>query len=237
MKLKSIIVEDNNIARRALERLCNGHKSINQIASFDNAIEALEFLDKKEVDLIWLDVELNGMNGFEFLNELSVLPSIIMTTANKEYAYEAFQYNIVDYIHKPITKPRFNMAIEKVLERLGTTDTEINTDMSESRNWGDNIYVKIDRKFIRIIKSDISYIENLGDYVKIFTEKECFIVLTVLKNLEKKLGADFFRVHRSFIINLNKILDVDDNNLVIKNKVIPISRRQKAEFLQRLNIL
>lgn len=237
MALNSIIVEDNNTARIALERLCQNHKAINQIASFNKATDALVFLENNEVDLIWLDVEMEGMNGFEFLNELAVLPAVIMTTASKEYAYEAFQYSIADYIHKPITKPRFNMAVEKVLERLNPSKKDINTDLPESSNEGDNIYVKIDRKFVRIRKSDISYIENLGDYVKIFTETESFIVLTVLKNLEKKLGHDFFRVHRSFIVNLNKILDVDENNLVIKNKVIPISRRQKAEFLQRLNIL
>ena len=101
----------------------------------------------------------------------------------------------------------------------------------------ENIYVKIDRKFIRIKKSEVSYIENFGDYVKIFTELDTFVVLTQLKVIEKKLGPAFFRVHRSYIINLNKILDVDENNLVIKNKVIPISRRQKSEFLRLLNIL
>jgi DNA-binding LytR/AlgR family response regulator len=237
MKLNSIIVEDSKVARIALEKLCQGHKAINQIGSFDKATDALLFLEDNEVDLIWLDVEMNGMNGFEFLNELSVLPTVIMTTASKEYAYEAFQYSIADYIHKPITKPRFNMAVEKALERISTPEADTSTELSESPSDGDNIYVKIDRKFVRIKKSNISYIENLGDYVKIFTDTKSFIVLTVLKSLEKKLGADFFRVHRSFIINLNKILDVDENNLVIKNKVIPISRRQKAEFLQRLNIL
>ena len=237
MKLRSIILEDNKVARIALERLCQNHKSLEHLASFEKAQDALSFLEENEVDLIWLDVEMEGMNGFEFLNQLAVLPAVIMTTSSKEYAYEAFQYSIADYIQKPITKPRLNMAIEKVLEKINASEQVMTSGTSDSSVESDNIYVKIDRKFVRLKKSDISYIENLGDYVKIFTETESFIVLTVLKSLEKKLGSGFFRVHRSFIVNLSKILDVDENNLVIKNKVIPISRRQKSEFLQRLNIL
>ncbi|AWW00470.1 LytR/AlgR family response regulator transcription factor [Arcticibacterium luteifluviistationis] len=236
MKLSSIIIEDSKIARVALERQCQGHKSIEHIASFEMASEALDFLAENEIDLIFLDVEMEGMNGFEFLNALAVLPAVIMTTSSKEYAYEAFQYSIVDYIQKPITKPRLNMAIEKVLEKWNTSEPQTSSYTVEESG-EENIYVRIDRKFVRIRKPDISYIENLGDYVKIFTEKESYVMLGLLKNLEVKLGSSFFRVHRSYIVNLNKILDVDDNNLVVKDKVIPISRRQKTEFLQRLNIL
>jgi DNA-binding LytR/AlgR family response regulator len=237
MKLRSIILEDSKIARIALERLCMNHNMLDHIASFENAKDALVFLEETEIDLIWLDVEMDNMNGFEFLNELAVLPAVIMTTASTEYAYEAFQYDIVDYIHKPVTKPRLNLAIEKVQERIKNTEPIISNEPSKTTQDADNIYVKIDRKFVRIKKSAILYIENFGDYVKIFTEKESFVVLTPLKNMEKKFGDSFFRVHRSYIVNLNKILDVDENNLVIQNKVIPISRRQKAEFLKRLNII
>jgi DNA-binding LytR/AlgR family response regulator len=237
MKLRSIILEDSKIARIALERLCMNHNMLDHIASFENAKDALVFLEETEIDLIWLDVEMDNMNGFEFLNELAVLPAVIMTTASTEYAYEAFQYNIVDYIHKPVTKPRLNLAIEKAQERIRNAEPIISNDSSRTTQGADNIYVKIDRKFVRVKKSAILYIENLGDYVKIFTEENSFVVLTTLKSIEKKFGNSFFRVHRSYIVNLNKILDVDDNNLVIKDKVIPISRRQKAEFLKRLNII
>lgn len=237
MRLKSIIIEDSKIARVALEKQCQSHKSIEHIASFEMATEALDFLAENEIDLIFLDVEMDGMNGFEFLNALAVLPAVIMTTSSKEYAYEAFQYSIVDYIQKPITKPRLNMAIEKVLEKWDKPEPETSSYTVDDNTGEDNIYVRIDRKFVRLRKPDIYYIENLGDYVKIFTEKESYVMLGQLKNLEAKLGNSFFRVHRSYIVNLNKILDVDENNLVVKDKVIPISRRQKAEFLQRLNIL
>ncbi|MFT5885756.1 MAG: DNA-binding LytR/AlgR family response regulator [Arcticibacterium sp.] len=237
MILRSIILEDDKLARIALERLCLNHKSVKHIASFEKASDALLFLEENEIDLIWLDVEMDEMNGFDFLNKLAVLPAVIMTTASTEYAYEAFQYSIVDYIHKPITKPRLNMAIEKVLEKMNSSEEVIASTSIDSTMDSDNIYIKVDRKFVRLKKTDISFIENFGDYVKIFTESKTFVVLTQLKILEKKLGPSFFRVHRSYIINLNKILDVDENNLVINNKVIPISRRQKSEFLRLLNIL
>jgi two-component system LytT family response regulator len=237
MILRSIILEDDKLARIALERLCLNHKYLKNMASFEKASDALLFLEENEIDLIWLDVEMDEMNGFDFLNKLAILPAVIMTTASTEYAYEAFQYSIVDYIHKPITKPRLNMAIAKVLEKMNSSEEVLASTSIDSTKESNNIYIKIDRKFVRLKKADISYIENFGDYVKIFTESKTFVVLTQLKILEKKLGPSFFRVHRSYIINLNKILDVDENNLVINNKVIPISRRQKSEFLRLLNIL
>jgi DNA-binding LytR/AlgR family response regulator len=229
MKLKCIIVEDELMARIALQRLCEQHDSLILIGVFENATDALLFLAKEQIDLIWLDVEMPGLTGFDLLKSLSSMPQVIMTTSRVEYAFEAYQYQVTDYIQKPITQPRFKMAVEKVLE-LNIRKTTVSPERHE-------IYVKTDGRYIRLSYDDILYVENIGDYVKIFTKKQSYIVHTTMKYLEEKLGNDFLRVHRSYIVHLDKIVDIEENTLVIENKVIPISRANKPELINRLNML
>jgi DNA-binding LytR/AlgR family response regulator len=231
MKLRSIIVEDDLIARRTLEHMCMNHESIQHIESFESAEEALLMLETIEVDLIWLDVEMKNLTGFELLNRLKTSPSVIMTTSNPKYAYEAYQYDIIDFIQKLIKPERFKTAISKVLS--------LEKFSSKKHEWrqNDDIFIKVDKKYIRLSIAEISYLENLSDYVKIFTKDKVYVVHSTLKSLDERLGTNFFRVHRSYLVNLSKIQDVDENNLIVENKVIPISRRVRAEFLEKLNIL
>lgn len=229
MKLKCIIVEDEIMARKSLQRLCEQHDSLLLIAAFENAEDALAFLATEEVDLIWLDVEMPGLSGFGLLENLTSMPQVIMTTTKTEYAFNAYQYQVTDYLQKPITLPRFKVAVEKVLE-LNSRKTAVSPERQE-------IYVKIEGRYIRLPYADITFVENVGDYVKIFTTKNSYVVHTTMKYLEEKLGNQFLRVHRSFIVHLDKIVDIEENNLVIGNKVIPISRANKSELMTRLNML
>ncbi|MFT5885023.1 MAG: DNA-binding LytR/AlgR family response regulator [Arcticibacterium sp.] len=233
MKLKSIIVEDDLIARRTLEHLCGNHDSIQHVESFESAEEALLFLETVEVDLIWLDVQMKGLSGFDLIKRLTIKPFIVMTTSNPEYAFEAYQHDISDYIQKPISLIRFKAAVDKAvtLKKL-SSKKDIDSKVVE------DIFVKVDKKYVRLGINDISYIENLSDYAKIYTSsKDVHVIHSTLKSLNEKLGDRFFRVHRTYLVNLSKIQDVDENNLIIEGKVIPISRRVKAEFLEKLNIL
>lgn len=229
MKLKCIIVEDEIMARKSLQRLCEQHDSLQLIAAFENAEDALAFLATEEVELIWLDVEMPGLSGFGLLENLTSMPQVIMTTTKTEYAFEAYQYQVTDYLQKPITLPRFKVAVEKVLE-LNSRKTTVSPERQE-------IYVKIEGRYIRLPYAEITFVENVGDYVKIFTTKNSYVVHTTMKYLEEKLGNQFLRVHRSFIVHLDKIVDIEENNLVISNKVIPISRANKSELMTRLNML
>ena len=229
MKLSCIIVEDELMASKALQRLCDEHDSLNLIAVFESAEDALVFLAKESVDLIWLDVEMPGLSGFDLLKNLLSMPQVVMTTSKIEYAFEAYQYQVTDYIKKPITQLRFKMAVEKVLE-LNIRKTTASPERNE-------IYVKTEGRYIRLVYLDILYVESIGDYVKIITHKQSYIVHTTMKYLEEKLGRSFLRVHRSFIVHLDKIVDIEENTLVIENKVIPISRANKPELLNRLNML
>jgi DNA-binding LytR/AlgR family response regulator len=229
MKLSCIIVEDELMARKTLQRFCEEHDSLNLIAVFENAEDALIFLEKESVDLMWLDVEMPGLSGIDLLKNISSMPQVVMTTSKTEYAFEAYQNQVTDYIKKPITSIRFKMAVEKVLE-LNIRKTAVSPERNE-------IYVKSEGRYIRLAYSDILFVENIGDYVKIFTHKHSYVVHTTMKYLEEKLGRSFLRVHRSYIVHLDKIVDIEENTLVIENKVIPISRANKPELLNRLNML
>ncbi len=230
MALTCIIVEDELMARKSLQRLCAQHESLELLAVCENADEALAFLAEHEVDLIWLDIEMPGLSGFDLLEQLPAMPYIVLTTSKTEYAFDAFQYHVTDYLRKPITLPRFKIAVEKALELQNRSKGAAITEQQE-------IYIKTDGRYIRLPFDNISYIENLGDYVKVVTNSQTHVVHTTMKYLEEKLSGRFLRVHRSFIVHLDKIIDIEENNLVIANKVIPISRANKPELMNRLNLL
>lgn len=230
MSLTCIIVEDEPMSRKALQRLCEQHGSLEVLAVFDNATSALDYLAEQDVDLIWLDIEMPGLSGFDLLEKLPSMPYVILTTGKIEYAFEAFQYNVTDYLKKPISLPRFKIAVEKVLELKARAKTNSSDERQE-------IYIKTDGRYIRLPFATIFYIENTGDYVKIFTTTQTHIVYTTMKYLEEKLGVQFLRVHRSYIVHLDKIVDIEDNTLVISDKIIPISRANKPELMNRLNLL
>lgn len=230
MALTCIIVEDELMASKSLQRLCAHHESLELVAICESADEALAFLAGREVDLILLDVEMPGKSGFGLLEQLPAMPYIILTSSKTEYAFDAFQYQVIDYLHKPVMQPRFRIAIEKVVEL--DTLSKLNRSAEPQE-----IYIRSEGRYIRLPFETIVYVENLGDYVKVITTAQTHVVHTTMKYLEEKLGKRFLRVHRSFIVHLDKIVDIEENNLVIADKVVPISRANKPELMNRLNLL
>lgn len=231
MRLSCIIVEDEVMSRKLLHRLCDEHPSLDILETFDNATSALDFVTENSVDLIWLDVEMPGLSGFGLIEQLPTMPYIVLTTSKTEYAFEAFQHQVTDYLKKPVTRPRFNLAVEKVLEL--NSRTKASPTASDRKE----IYVKTEGRYIRLPFDAIAYVENTGDYVKIVTSSHTHIVYATMKYMEEKLGQQFLRVHRSYIVHLDKIVDIEDNTLVVNQKVIPISRANKPELMNRLNLL
>lgn len=225
-----IIVEDDIMASRSLERQCNKTDLLNLVTVCQTAEEALAFLEKATVDLIFLDVEMPGISGIDLLNQVTYLPQVIFTTSKTDYAFQAFQFQATDYLQKPVTYPRFLQAVEKASEAF-VTSTQDKGKVKE-------VYVKEDGRFIRISFGDILYFENVGDYVKVVTPRSSHIFHGTLKNIDAKLGDPrFLKVHRSFIVNLDKIKDIEENTLVIEKKMIPISRANKPTLMNRLNLL
>ena len=157
--LKCIIVEDEVMARKSLERLCDKQSSLELQGSFEHAEGAIDFLKEQTTDLIFLDVQLPGMSGLDFIEELSVLPQIVFTTSSENYAYQAFEYEVSDYLKKPISSDRFNRALKKCLQEAERKQEQVNLSKASE------IYVRVNKKLVRIPFTDILYFENAGDYI------------------------------------------------------------------------
>jgi DNA-binding LytR/AlgR family response regulator len=223
-------VEDLQVAANYLTKCCEKSGQVEVRGHFANVADALAFLNENSVDLIFLDVEMPGANGFELLDQIAFSPKVILTTSKKDYAYNAFQYNVSDYLMKPFTYQRFLEALQKIKPSQETIS---------ANNDSDHIYIKTDGKLIRLNNDSILFIESMGDYVKFVTnDNKKYITHNTIKNLEEKVSKlHFLKVHRSYIVNLHKIDDMRENMLFIKGNEIPVSKANKADVLQRLNII
>jgi DNA-binding LytR/AlgR family response regulator len=229
MKYSSIIVEDLQAAADFLVKFCEKSGIINVQAHFLNAEDALVYLSENLVDVIFLDVEMPGASGFDLMDQLVYTPQVILTTSKTEYAYDAFQYNVTDYLKKPFTYQRFLEAIQKVEKKKAEDDSTAEND---------HIFIKADGKLVRLQNDDILYIESMGDYVKFITADKKYITHNTIKNLETKVdGLRFMKVHRSYIVNLSRIDDIQENMLYIKGAVIPISKAHKSRVMQKINVI
>ncbi|WP_299047009.1 LytTR family DNA-binding domain-containing protein [uncultured Polaribacter sp.] len=233
--MNCIIIDDDATARLIINKLCANTNQVSVVEEFAAAIDAIKYLNSKEVDLIFLDIHMPSFSGFDFIKTIKNSPKIVLTTSDKNFALEAFEYeSVVDYLVKPITKERFEKSLQKIASLKDLKVTETNTSKKES----DFIYVSVDRRLVKINIPDIYFVEAKGDYISIKTEQKNYIVHSTLKKIEDKLPSSLFlRIHRSFIINISEIVDIEDNSVLIQKSVIPISRSNKGELMRRLNLL
>jgi DNA-binding LytR/AlgR family response regulator len=232
MTINCIIVDDEKMAVDFLYQFCKKSDKVNVLATFNDPSDALAYLKENKTDLVFLDVEMPGLTGFNLLDNLPYKPKIILTTSKTEYAFEAFQYRVDDYLKKPITFPRFTDAIDKIHE-------ELSNQMGSNASGGeDHIFIKADGKLISLSYDEILYMESMGDYVKVVTPSKKHLTLNTLTAIEDKLDkSKFIRVHRSYIVNLAKIKDIQGATLLVEGSVIPISKSHKDEVLQKIKIL
>jgi DNA-binding LytR/AlgR family response regulator len=236
MKLKVIIVDDEPMARNFLERYCEKNVNLLMSGTFEDALTALDYLQKNEIDILFLDVEMPNLSGFQLLDQLPYMPKVILTTTKTDYAFNAFEYGVADFLKKPITFNRFQEAITKITVSL--TEKNLQPVLKIPAVNLEEIFIKADGKLTRLNYKEILYIESLGDYVKYFTATKNYVTLSTLKAVEEKMGStNFMKVHRSYIVNLQKIKDIQDNSLVIEGKVIPISKSFKSEVMSRINVV
>jgi len=227
--IKSIIVEDIQVAADFLRKFCEKSGKVDVLGHFLNVEDALGFLNQNVVDLIFLDVEMPGATGFDLLDRISYSPKVILTTSKTEYAFNAFQYNVADYLKKPFTYQRFLESIAKI---------EVTSDIAAAKVDQDHLFIKVDTKLIKLQNTDILFVESMGDYVKFVTPNKKYVTLNTIKNLEEKLDkATFLKVHRSYLVNLTKIDDLDGNILLIQGNQVAISKGHREEVLKRLNII
>ncbi len=236
--MNCIIIDDEATARAIIWKLSSRIKNLTIKEEFTNAIEAIKYLNQNEVDLIFLDVHMPDFTGFDFIETLKNPPKVILTTSDANFAIQGFEYDcIVDFLLKPFSPERFDKAITKA-NKNGINNT-LPTSLERNENpSNDDLYVNIDRRLIKIDISSIYLIEAKGDYIQIKTEDKNYTVHSTLKKIEDKLPkSDFLKVHRSFIINFNKIIDIEDSSVLIKRDVIPVSRSNRPELMKRLNLL
>ncbi len=232
----SCIVEDLQVAANYLINCCEKSKLAAVRGHFTNVPDALSFVNENTVDLIFLDVEMPGPNGFELLDQIAFLPKIILTTSKKEYAYDAFEYKVTDFLKKPFSYERFLEAMQKVQSspNAALSRNAAGSDTEAS----DHIYIKSEGKLVRLSNDSILFMESMGDYVKFVTADKKYITHNTIKNLEDKVNKQYFlKVHRSYIVNLHKIDDMRENCLFIKGTEIPVSKAFKSLVISRLNIL
>ena len=238
--MKCIIVDDEATARIIMEEVCGNFPELEMVAQFPNAIEALKFLGKNEIEVIFLDIHMPFLNGMDFIQTLKNPPKIVLTSSDKEFAIEAFEYDfIVDYLVKPITHERFEKTIERLKSAMNPSANEDDvTSYSIEKQQDEDLYINIDRRLIKLKMGEILLIEAKGDYINIITLDKTYRVHSTLKKIKEKLPESLFlQIHRSFIINFTKIIDIQDNSVLIERNVIPISRSQRPQLMQRLNLL
>jgi DNA-binding LytR/AlgR family response regulator len=225
-----VIVEDIQMAADILNKFCEKSGLVTVKGHFLNVADALEYLDNNTIDLIFLDVEMPGATGFDLLDRLTFNPKIILTTSKTEYAFDAFQYHVDDYLKKPFTYKRFLESLEKIQ----TAESAPIVISNES----DHLFIKVDTKLVKLENKDILYMESMGDYVRFVTASKKYVTLNTMKNLEEKLSrSTFLKVHRSYIINISKIDDLQGNTIYIQGNQVPIGKGHREEVMKRLNIV
>lgn len=231
--MKCLIVDDNTMARMAMKQLVKQVKDLELVQECADAMEAYNTINEKQVDLLFLDIEMPGMSGLDLIRNLgNKKPLIIFTTAKKDYAVEAFELNVVDYLVKPVSHARFLQAIEKANEAYASNKQEVKVEDQAF------VFVKDNGVLKRVNVDDILFLEAMGDYVKVHTSQKFHVLHSTLKAIEEKLPpSKFIRVHRSYITSINKIDSIQDGVIAIGKSTIPVADTYRSALNKRINLL
>jgi DNA-binding LytR/AlgR family response regulator len=232
MPLNCIIIDDDEACRVVLEQLISQVESLKHIGSFENGRLGIKALKSNETHLVFLDVEMPEMTGLEMLSELEIKPLVIVTTSHKEYAFDAYQHEIVDYLVKPVTMPLFLKAVSKAERHFE------NLFLGDKSNGQNYLFIRKDSVINKVPVSDVLWIEAMGDYITIQTRDKKFILHSTLRTIEGKLSKDkFIRVHRSYIVQIENIKTVEGTSIYINDTHIPLGTLYKDNFYKKLGIL
>ncbi|PSL47926.1 LytTR family two component transcriptional regulator [Chitinophaga niastensis] len=228
--MNCIIVDDEPLAREGIELLVAANPRLNLKGCFNNAGSAAEFLSLNKVDLVFLDIEMPGMNGLDFAKSISPQTLVIFTTAYAEYALNSYEVDAIDYLVKPVHQQRFEKAVNKALVYQGLLDVQ-HTSNSTASVASDSMYVKADRKFFHVLFKDILFIEGLKDYVVLQVQDKKIITAMNIKTIYDQLPSHLFvRVSKSYIINVGSITTFDNNTIYINQHEISIGNNYRAYF-------
>ncbi|MFC6861166.1 LytR/AlgR family response regulator transcription factor [Zunongwangia atlantica 22II14-10F7] len=231
--MRCVVVDDEELQVSLCKMLIQEHTNLKLEGTFRSALDALKFIrSNPNIDLIFLDIMLPDITGFELLSLMKDSPQVILMSSAKEYAIEAFDFDhVLDYLLKPLKKSRFLKAVNKA---IGKREQQ----MALASKGQKSFYVQSDKRLIKINPNEIDFVEACGNYVFIHLETEKIFTYCSLKKVSEKLAAqNFVQTHRSYIINIDKIKDIEDNSALIGNKVIPISRRFRKNVLSSIDVL
>ena len=232
-KVTCMIVDDEPMAREIISSFVGKIHNLELVATCKNVSKAFSVLQKESIQLIFLDINMPEISGLSLAKSIQHKSQVIFTTAYREYAIEGFDLQAVDYLLKPISFDRFLKAVQKYFDLHVSKEIIKQEIVSEAKET--SIFVRSDRKMVKVRFKEINYIESLSDYVKIFTDKETIITRETISNIESKLPSnEFLRTHRSYIVSMPKIDFFTNEFLELDKKAIPISRSYKENVLQKL---
>ncbi|HBF89344.1 MAG TPA: DNA-binding response regulator [Bacteroidales bacterium] len=239
--MNCIIIDDDKLSRKLIEEFVHRTEELNLIDSFPSAVDAINALRKEEVHLIFLDIEMPEMSGMEFLKSLNYQPQVIIISSKEKYALEAFEYDVTDYILKPVSYARYFKAVDKAISRYNDKLRRKAKNLDETEN-KDEIFIKKNSSLVRLKYDDIIWVEALENYVIVNSYDEKFTIHFTMKSIENKLPlSKFKRVHRSYIVNVNRITSIEDNSVIVEvndgSKVIPIGKSYKEKLMKDLNLM
>lgn len=231
--IRVIIVDDDELCISVIEDMISQLDDFICIETFQNALDAYNYLEANDVDVVFLDVEMPKMGGIELLKSLKKSPMVVMITSHEEFALESYEYNVTDFLKKPAEWSRFLKTIEKIRKEF----LDLAAQLLESSDQ-EYVFIKTDSKLVQLNLSQVLWVEALGNYIRVHTEEDKYTVLSTMKEIEAKLPAkDFIRVQRSFIIRVDKVKAIEDNYIIIKDKEIHIGKSYKEDFNKRINYL
>lgn len=234
--IKCVIVDDEPLGIKVIENHINKVEGFSVVDTFENAVEASDFLRDNKVDILFLDINMPQLSGMEMLKILESPPFVVITTAHQEYAIDSFEFNVIDYLVKPVSFARFMKTVNKIHKLfVSIPPSEVGKSGVGFEKNSEIIFLKVDKKIIKIFLSDILHIESLKDYVRVFTAQGSYITHMNLNKITEILPSDnFARIHRSYTIALDKIKAIDGNAIEIGNKSIPIGRNYLKETKQKI---
>ncbi|BDU27145.1 MULTISPECIES: LytTR family DNA-binding domain-containing protein [unclassified Flavobacterium] len=231
MKIKCVLIDDEPLAIKVLQNYFTNFTDFEVIATFNNSLEALDFINSTAVDAVFLDINMPMMTGFELISLIESKTKVIITTAFREFAAESYDLDVLDYLVKPIPLPRFIKCINKI-----TTEYNLKNNIKVETTKGDShIFIKVDKKMMKINIEEILFVEGMKEYIKVVTPDKTYITHKSLTSLSEELPADrFLRIHKSYVIALNKVKSIEGNRVQIQSYNIPIGRNYSKEVKNKI---
>jgi len=231
MKIKCVLIDDEPLAIKVLQNYFTNFTDFEVIGTFNNSLEALDFINSTTVDAVFLDINMPMMTGFELISLIENKTKVIITTAFREFAAESYDLDVLDYLVKPIPLPRFIKCINKI-----TTEYNLKNNIKVETTKGDShIFIKVDKKMMKINIEEILFVEGMKEYIKVVTPDKTYITHKSLTSLSEELPSDrFLRIHKSYVIALNKVKSIEGNRIQIQSYTIPIGRNYSKEVKNKI---